>query len=351
MDFKGDNMKNKYFVIGLIMLLIVCSHSVFASAPKLGTAGATELLIPMGAKNAAMSGANVANVSGTDAIYWNPAGLANITTGEATFSQMSYFADMKVSYLAAGANAGKLGTFGVSAQILDIGDIPVTTRNMPEGTGEVLQPDYLTLSATYAKRFTDRILFGANTKIISEKIGTMSASAVGFDLGLQYLSQAGLAFGVTMKNIGSKIKFDGTSIEFDSDIPFANPSATTRKTKLDMASHDLPASMNLGLAYNYNISGLGKLNVCGVYNNYSYSYDEVSAGAEFALKDMLFARAGYVMPLYPSDWEYDETSEFGLSLGFGINLKMAGTNLMFDYAFRPMATFDANQYFSMTLGF
>lgn len=344
-------MKNKYFVIGLMILLIVCSHSVFASAPKLGTAGATELLIPMGAKNVALSGSNIANISGTDAIYWNPAGMSNINAGEATFTQMNYFADMKVSYLAAGVAVGKLGAFGVSMQILNIGDIPVTTVDMPEGTGEILKPDYITLSATYAKRFTDRILFGTTAKIISEKLGTMSASAVGFDLGLQYISQMGLSFGVTMKNIGSKIKFDGTAIEFDSGIPFANPSATTRKTKLDMAAHELPASMNLGLAYTLKLAGLGKVNVCGTYNNYSYSYDEMSAGAEFSFRDMLFARAGYLIPFYPNDWEYDKTSEYGMSLGFGLNLKMAGTNLMFDYAFRPMATFDANQYFSMTIGF
>lgn len=344
-------MKNKYFVIGLMILLIVCSHSVFASAPKLGTAGAPELLIPMGAKNVALSGSNIASIAGTDAMYWNPAGMADLKTGEATFTQMSYFADMKVSYLAAGANAGKIGAFGISLQILNIGDIPVTTVNMPEGTGEVLSPDYLTLSATYAKRFTDRILFGTNVKLISEKVGTMSASAVGFDLGLQYISHIGLAFGVTMKNIGSNIEFDGTAIEFDSSVPFANPNATSRKTKLDMASHELPASMNLGLSYTYKLAELGKINLCGVYSNYSYSYDEMSAGAEFAFRDMLFARAGYLIPLYPSDWEYDETSEYGMSLGFGINLKMAGTNLMFDYAFRPMATFDANQYFSITIGF
>ncbi|MDD5765400.1 MAG: PorV/PorQ family protein [Candidatus Marinimicrobia bacterium] len=343
-------MKKRYLMIGLLILLIISSQSVFASAPKLGTAGASELLIPMGAKNVAVGGSNIANVSGTDAIYWNPAGLAMVKTGAASFTQMSYFADMKVSYLAAAVNAQRIGTFGVSLQILSIGDIPVTTDLMPEGTGEVLSPDYLTLGVTYAKRFTDRILFGTNAKLISEKIGTMSASAAAFDFGLQYVSPWGIAFGVTMKNIGSSIKFDGTGIEFDSPITYADPSATTRKTKLDMASHELPTSMNLGLAYTYDLASLGKVNFTGSYNNNSFEIDHVNFGAEYGFNNMLFVRAGYTKVLYPDDWEYDTTSQFGLSFGLGLNLKLAGSNIAFDYANRPMELFDANQYFAVSFG-
>jgi len=344
-------MKKRYFLIGLLILLLIGSQGVFASAPKMGTAGAVELLIPMGARNVAMGGANIANIGGTGAIYWNPAGLSLLEAGEATFSYMDYFADMKVSYLAAGVRAGKLGVIGLSLQVFDIGEIYVTTIESPEGTGEVLSPDYITAGITYAKRFTDRISFGTNMKVISEKLGSMSASVFAFDLGLQYVSPFGIAFGVTMKNIGGDLEYDGNAHEFDSEIQWVNPNATTRKTKLDLAAHELPTSMNMGLSYVYDLGELGNLNLSGVYNNNSFELDHIGLGAELGIKEMFFIRAGYLSMLYPDDWDWDKESQFGLSMGFGLNLNFAGTNIMFDYANRPMELFDANQYFSVSFGF
>jgi hypothetical protein len=49
--------------------------------------------------------------------------------------------------------------------------------------------------------------------------------------------------------------------------------------------------------------------------------------------------------------ELDKEYAFGLSYGFGLNLTMGGNKVLFDYAFRPMEHFDANQYFSMSVGF
>lgn len=344
-------MNKKYFLIGLLVLLLIGTQSVFASGPKMGTAGAIQLLIPMGVSGVSMAGANIANVSGTDAIYWNPAGLSMEQGGEATFSYMDYFADMKVSYLAVGFRAGRLGTIGLSFQVFDIGDIDVTTIESPEGTGEVLSPDFLTAGLTYSVRFTDRILFGTTAKIISERLGDMSASAVAFDLGLQYVTPWGVSFGVTMKNIGSNIQYDGNAHEFNADVPWANPNATTRKTKLDLAAHELPTSMNMGLSYTYKLEGFGNLSVSGVYNNNSYELDHVGVGAELGFRDILFVRAGYVGMIYPDDWDWDKDSQFALSLGFGINLNFAGTNIKIDYANRPMELFDGNQYLSISFGF
>ena len=344
-------MSKKLFLIGLLMVLIVVTQSVFASGPKMGTAGAVELLIPMGARNVAMGGSNIATVSGTEAMYWNPAGLSMVQSGRVSFSYLDYFADMKVTHLAAGARAGATGVIGVSFQVLSIGEIAVTTVNNPEGTGEVLKPSFLTAGVTYSRRFTDRIAFGTNAKVISETIGMMSASAMAFDFGLQYVTPWGVAFGVTMKNIGTQIRFDGSGIEFDSPVPYADPNATTRKTRLDMASHELPVSMNMGLAYVYNLGGNMTLNLSGSYNNNAFELDNMLGGVELGIKDMLFVRAGYKSALYPEDWNWSKTAQYGLSMGFGLNLDFSGMKLEFDYANRPMDLFDANQYFSVSFGF
>jgi len=336
------------------LIITACFLQIaLASAPKVGTNGATELLIPMGAINVALGGANIANISGTNAIYWNPAGLAISKGAEATFSYLNYFAGMKVSYMAGGAPLGRFGVVGVSLQVLDIGEIPVTTIEAPEGTGEIIEPNYLTIGATYSRAFTDRISFGVNTKLISEKIGSMDATAVGFDLGLQYVSPWGIAFGVVMRNIGSKITFDGTGIEFDSVIPYSKQAATTRKTRLDMASSQLPTSLGLGLAYIYKMNDLFKINLLGSYTNNSFTTNQASAGVEATLMDMFILRGGYQMTLFPEDYPElaKEDNQYGISLGGGCHLKVGNNKLMMDYAYRPMKTFDANQYFSIGIAF
>lgn len=347
-------MKIKYFLVGiLIMLFIISAQNVFAGGRKIGTAGAVELLIPMGARSVGMAGANIVNVEKTEAIYWNPAGLGRLEGSEVAFSYMTYFADMKISYLSAGFNAGKLGVFGFSLQSMDIGKFPVTTIESPEGTGEELEPDFIIVNVSYAKLLTDRISFGVNTKLISEKIGNMSASAVAWDLGLQYHSDANIDFGVVMRNIGSGMKFSGTAIEFNSDIPWANPNATSRKTALDMVSNELPASLCIGLGYRYNFDELQKINITSQYANNGYTLDNIITGMEYSYKDFIFLRAGYDLPLFPDDDEYTQDMkddyQYGLHFGAGVDLSVGGSLIKINYAYRDMKNFDANNYF--TVGF
>lgn len=342
-------MKIKNLIVLLLTLTLMMSAlDAFASGSKIGTAGAVELTIPMGARNVALSGADIAGVGGNEAMYWNPAGVATVQNTEASFSYLKYFADMTISYFTVSSNVGQLGVFGLNLQALNIGDINVTTIEVPEGTGEVLKPNYLTLGGTFARSFTDRINFGMNAKFISERIGDMTASAFAFDFGLQYRSPFGVDFGVVMKNYGSTLEFSGSSVEFDTEIPWANPNATTRKTALDMAANELPASMNLGLSYDYNFADIHKVTIAGTYANNSYDVDKAHVGVEYSLKDIVFGRIGYVNPFYPDDYpDSAEESQFGLSLGFGIHLLYGGHVIMFDYAYRDMDLFDANQYFTL----
>lgn len=234
------------FLIAALAIGVALWSDGFASGRRAGTAGAAELLIPMGARNIGLGGADIAGVSGVESMYYNPAGLSGIGNTEFGVNFMGYFAGMNITYFTLGTKVGRSDALGFSLQALDIGDIPVTTIDNPEGTGETISPTFLTLNATYSRQFTDRIRFGVNGKLVSERVGEMSASALAADFGLQYRSPVGIDLGVTMRNYGTNLKFDGTDIEFDSSIPYANPNATTRKTKLDMASHELPVNLGLG---------------------------------------------------------------------------------------------------------
>jgi len=344
--------KRLFWMIPTLMLLAASVGDAFAGGRRQGTAGMTELLIPMGARNIAIGGANVANVLGTEAMYYNPAGLAGLSGIEVGMHYMTYFADMNVSYLALGSKIGSLGTIGFGLQVMDVGEISVTTMDNPEGTGEMLNPNFLTLTGSFSRSFTDRIRFGVNAKLISERIGNMSASALAFDFGIQYKSPFGVELGVVMKNYGTGLQYNGTGNEFDSGIPYANPNATTRKTKLDMATHELPASLGLGVGYQRKLSEWHSINVTGLYSNNSYINDQMLLGVEYSLKDRVFLRGGYSLALYPGNLSADaKESQYGLTLGFGLNLPLGGRKVSFDYAYRSMELFDANQCFGITIGF
>ncbi|MBN2357049.1 PorV/PorQ family protein [candidate division KSB1 bacterium] len=346
-------MNRKVILLLTMIWALLAVQVVFASAPKVGTSAAPELMIPMGARNVAMGGANVASVAGIEALYWNPAGLSSIRGNEASFSYVPYFADMNISYFGAGVRMGKWGHLGLSLQLFSVGDIDVTTIEAPEGTGETIKPSFMTIGVSYARQFTDRIRFGTNMKVVSENIGNMRATGIAFDFGLQYITPWKVAFGVTLRNLGGEMRYDGTSIEFNSSIPWADPGATSRTTKLDMAAFELPTSMTMGISYGYKLNDMQALNISGLYSNNSYAVDNLSAGAEYAFKDMVFLRGGYALPLYPEDYPEDikDDSQFGLAFGAGVHIPLGNTKVMIDYAYRDMKLFDANQYFSIGFSF
>jgi len=83
------NMINKTIFIFTILFLF--SYDAYPAGA--GSATAEFLNMGVGAKAAALGGAMTAAATGTDAIYWNPAGLAGITSVEASFSHTLWVLD------------------------------------------------------------------------------------------------------------------------------------------------------------------------------------------------------------------------------------------------------------------
>ena len=167
---------NKILVILAVILLGV--DSVFAGGgTRNGTGGAQELIIPVGAQGIALGGSSIATSTGLDALYWNPAGIAVMTNSvTAEFSHMNYIADIGVEYGAVGINFEGFGIIALDVKSLNVGNIPVTTNDQPDGTGQTFSPTFLVAGASYAKQLTDRISIGLTFHYISETIAQVSAS-------------------------------------------------------------------------------------------------------------------------------------------------------------------------------
>jgi hypothetical protein len=335
------------------LALVVVATSASAQNKKIGTAAATELLIPVGARDLAMGGSNIANSVGAEAIYWNPAGLGRMSnSAEAMFSSMSYIADIGVNYGAVAGRFGEFGAVGLSVKSLSFGDIPLTTNDDPENTsGRFFSPSYVTVGLTYSRALTDAISVGGSLKIISEQIAEVSSSGMALDFGVMYNGLAGvrgLHLGVAVKNIGPQMKYDGPGL-----YRLAVASDGTRpeqRYKSEAAGFELPSVVEVGLAYGSTVGDNMTWNLSGSFMNNNLYYDEYRLGGEvgFNLESIkLFGRGGYgFVPQAESN-----ANLFGASFGAGIVYSTGGIDITLDYAYRQVQYFSANNVFSVKLGF
>ncbi len=320
---------------------------------RIGTAAATELLIPVGARDMAMGGSSLATASGIDALHWNPAGLGRVSgAAEGMLSTMKYIADINVNYGAVGINFSGFGTVGLSVKALDFGDIPLTTAEDPEGFGgRTFTPTFITLGVSYARAFTDAITAGGTFKVISENYQRVTGSGFAVDLGIQYRGVAGFKgvnLGVALKNIGPQMKFDGPAL-----LRLAQASDGRRPTQYyqsKASSWELPTSIEIGMAYERDINESLTYNVNGTFANNNLALDGYRGGAEVAYKMdkvRLAARGGMELS---DKGELDEQI-FGPTAGFGFTYFSSGLDITIDYAYRTVDFFESNNMFSLKLGF
>ena len=343
-------MKKINKITFLLLLTIFASGYVFAGGgSRNGTAGATELLIPVGARGIAMSSATLTNATGVEALYWNPANVARGSENtNVLFSHMNYIADINVEYGAISTNIEGFGALALSIKSLNIGDIPVTTVTNPDGTGQTFSPQYTTVGFTYSRLLSDRIAVGVTTNLVMETLGLVSTTGVAFNIGLSYANLGnveGLNIAFVLKNIGPQMKYDGSGLYYSAisdelDRP-------TQLYKVQAASFELPSTLEIGLGYNYNINESNKLILNGVFQNSNFYADEYKVGAEYGYNNTFFVRAGYD---YLSEVSADYNI-YGLTAGAGVQYNMGGLNVKFDYAYRDVDFFDANHVFTVTLGF
>ncbi len=292
----------KDFLKVLCILLLASAACVAGDDSKTGTAGAEELLLPVGGRSTALAGADLASVNGIDAIFWNPAGVATIDgSGEAMFSHMNYFAGISLEYGALGFKAEGVGTFALSIKALDFGDIQQTTEDAPEGTGATFSPSFAVFGLSFARQLTDRISVGVTVKYISETIINTSATGFGFDMGVKYKFGAntpltGLKLAVAVKNLGPQMQFNGTDLDQEVVPPNSAPNAQQEPLRFTTLAFELPSTVEFGLGYDYLITTNNRFSVDAVFQNSNFGSDQYRIGAEIRVqRDLLPSRRIYLL--------------------------------------------------------
>jgi len=320
----------------VVLLVIGLSTAYAGNSQRIGTAGAQELLIPVGSRGTAMGGSVVANTYGLESMYWNPAGLANLEGTEAMFTHLPYFADIDVNYVGIATAIEDFGTIGVGAKVVSIGDIEETTEAFPDGTGREFSPSLTVINLTYSRILTNNVSFGFSGMFINESIFDVSASGIALDFGFQYdPGWHGVKAGFVVKNYGPEMKFSGIGFE-ESD--------GSRPVSAKPAAFDIPTSINLGVSLDALNNGPNMATISGNFRANSFSQDQVQGGFEYSFNNMYFLRGGY-------NWSDQEDYIHGASLGAGLSVPMGDTKFTFEYSWNDTEVFDDNQFFSVRINF
>ena len=335
-------------LLTIFIVLLFCSSLYAGDVARKGTTGADQLLIPVGARGIATGGAMLANLTGLESVYYNPAGLARSEGGEAMFSYMSYLADVNVSFFAASAHLGDFGSVALSFKSVDFGDIPVTTIQFPDGTGETYSPTFLTIGLTYSKVLTDRISVGANFKLVTEEIMNTSATGFAMDFGVQYKFSESFFLGASVKNIGSNMSYSGQDLQQTTGIPGTQIGSQPGVFESVAEDFQIPSYFELSLAYKHSFNEQNDIIVASTFTNNNSFEDNLNFGLEYGFMNTFFLRGGYSYLL-----ENSSNSVFGFTAGAGVNYDFGSElGITVDYAYRDVQDFpEPNHIFTVKLGF
>jgi hypothetical protein len=337
-------MKAKY----ITLLLATCiSGTVLAgNEDRVGSAGATELLINPWSRSVGMATANVASVSGLEGAFVNLGGLAMLQKMEIAAVRTNLFGSegVKVNSLGFATKVGEASTIALTYTGFNFGDIPLTTVDNPEGIGTTFSPRYSLLGLAYARTFSNSIYGGIQLKVINEAIANAKATGVSIDAGIKYVTgeKDQIKFGINLKNVGPPMSYTGDGFSVTSTLPGFTPITDfVGTTETRSARFELPSQVNIAFSYDFLFGETGKLTAAGCFTSNSFSKDNYRLGFEYlhTIKKAVFGlRAGYTYEKGITKL-VDRTTGFtgpaaGVSVDFGKDSK-ASTLIGLDYTFQP----------------
>ncbi|MFH0865148.1 MAG: PorV/PorQ family protein [Bacteroidota bacterium] len=339
-------MKSIYKISAIVILIITLSPVLNVQAgneDRSGQAGASELLINPWARSSGWGGANSATVHGLEAIYMNVAGTAFTTKTELIFSHTQWLkgSGIKINNFGLSQRLSETGVLSFSVTSMSFGDLLITTVDLPEGGIGTFSPNLMNIAISYAKAFSNSIYGGITFKIISESVSDVSAQGVAIDAGIQYVTgeAENIKFGISMKNVGPRMKFKGDGLSFRGFIPGNDNQFTVEQRSAD---YELPSLINIGAAYDFKLNENHKLTAAGNFTSNSFTKDQYIIGLEYGFKSYLMLRAGYAYEKGITNKADRTTAYTGPCGGFTVEVplnKEKGSSFGLDYSYRATDPF------------
>lgn len=281
----------------LVLLIFLCQSSY--ALEKVGQSGAQFLKLGVGARAIGMGEAFIAIADDASALYWNPAGLTNISSKEFTFTHTKWVADINWDFAGYAHKLPGIGTIGISAGALTMDDIEETTSLNPYGTGRYFTASDYMVGLSYARMLTDKFSVGGTVKYVAQYLDEEEAIGFAVDVGTLYNTGfKTIRLGMAIQNFGGDMKF------IEDEYP-------------------MPVTFKFGMAMDFMDSDMHKVTGSVEMNHPADNAETVNIGGEYWFNSMIALRAGY---------KYNYDAE-GLTAGAGFQLPIGFANLQLDYAY------------------
>ena len=337
-------MYKKVLYISICLLLSV--SLAFAGNDNTGTSAANFLKIGVGPRGTGMGGAFVAHVNDVTSLYWNPAGISNITSFEVGVSYTDWILDIQHNFLGVAYPLGKIGTIGLSLISLSMGDMEKTTPLHPDGTGSYFSANDLAIGLTYARQLTDRFSVGLTAKFINETISFSSANTFAIDAGTQFdTGFRGLKFGMSISNFGGKMTMRGTDQMTKADVDEVIDGNPEKDARLETEAWSIPLVFRFGLSMDVFSFDKNRLTCNLDFIDPRDVNPFGTIGAEYTWGNMVFLRSGLIYRA--EDFNEDKLIHYEelelnykvkLAFGAGIRFTIPGlaSKVRLDYSYTDL---------------
>ena len=190
--------------LGLAVALLA-APAARAADSKAGTSGANFLKIGQGSARAmSLGGAYVALAEGSDAMAWNPAGLAVTQQRELAFSYLRYIQDVDSPLYIGYAHPMGRTTWGANLSYISVSGFDVRDASgVPQPGNEVGVRDGLASIGLARSFWYEKLFLGSSLRVVHEDIaGSVKDTVVG-DVGVILKPNSTLSLGFALQNFGS----------------------------------------------------------------------------------------------------------------------------------------------------
>lgn len=345
------NLKNKILLSFAIFFSF--GYVKAGNEDRVGSAGASQLLVNPWARSTAFGDASVANTSGIESSYINIAGLTTIKKSQIKLNHTNWLSSASIGFYSVGYGQ-KLDSnsfIGISVQAMSFGDVNITTVDNPDGGIGVFSPKSSIINFGYARLFTKNVSGGLNFKLITESISNLNATGVAFDAGIKYtMDNEKLRIGITLKNLGPKMTYSGDGLA--TQITY-NSTGKTATLEQRSQPFEMPSLLNMGASYDFVIDSVQKITSMFSFTANSFSNDQYRLGGEylFNTKNLsLGARLGFVYEKNLFSSTTVTTALTGLTGGFSLDFNASKTTAIgLEYACRLSTPFGLIHTFGTTI--
>lgn len=332
-------------IIKIIVCALLCSQLIVSQTDLNKTAQSTMnfLLVGTSSKACAMGEAFVTTGTGSQSIFYNPAGLALVdNTFDINLNYTQWIADINYISGAVGWDLSEYGVVGVHLITVDYGDINGTSLISPaeqnlyplgyKDNGLVSNVAAYVVGLTYSKLITREFSLGFTMKYAGQNLGRNTfgtstvendASIFAFDAGVRYQTDFnGFTFGMFLRNFATNIQRE----EIEEQLPLLfSFGASINLLELIQGKYSDENSIIFEADFLHQ-------------NNYT---ERVNLGLEYKFLKMFSLLAGYQTNRDLASW----------SAGAGFNSSISDYDIAVNYSYSSFDVFDGVNRISLNFSF